>query len=192
MNKIKPILSYDEFCSSFGFTNLTEAKTEKDKDKKYPFGCSMLYFDFPDMKILHEQIKKEDIFTEEGHGLEKETHVTLLYGLHDTVKDDDVLSSSVVGVESIQLHNASLFSNDKFDVLKFDAIGAFLHNINKELSKLPHTTDFPDYHPHCTIAYLKPGKGKEYVKLFADRRYEVYPIKVVYSKTDGSKKEIVF
>ncbi len=192
MNRIKPILSYDEFISAFGFPNLIEAKSEKDKEKKYPFGCSMLYFDFPDMKILHEQIDKEDIFSEEGHGLEVEPHVTLLYGLHDTVKDDDVLSASTVGVESIQLHNASLFSNDKYDVLKFDAKGGFLHNINKELSKLPHTTDFPDYHPHCTIAYLKPGKGKKYIKLFTDRRYEVYPTKVVYSKTDGSKKEVVF
>jgi hypothetical protein len=189
---IKPILSYDEFVSVFGFPNLMEAKSEKDKDKKYPYGCSMLYFDFPEMKILHEKIKKDDIYSESGFGLETEPHVTLLYGLHDTVKDEDVLSVSSKGIQSLQLHNISLFENDKYDVLKFDANGKFLYDINRELTKLPHTTDFPDYHPHCTIAYLKPGKGKEYVKLFAERFYEVFPIKVVYSKTDGTKKEVVF
>lgn len=192
MNRIKPILSYDEFVSSFGFPDLMETKSEKDKEKKYSYGCSMLYFDFPQIKMIHEKINKDDIYTAEGHGLETESHVTLLYGLHEDVKDEDVLNASCKGIESIQLHNISLFSNDKFDVLKFDAKGNFLFDINRELSKLPHTTDFPDYHPHCTVAYLKPGKGKEYVKLFSERLYEVFPTKVVYSKPDGSKKEVVF
>lgn len=189
MNKPKIIPTFEQFLQIYG-KPLNEA--EKDTKKKYPFGCSMLYFDFPEMTRIHEKIDKEDIYTAEGHGLETESHVTLLYGLHDTVKDDEVLDASVKGVSSIQLHNASLFKNEKFEVLKFDAKGGFLYDINKELCKLPHTTDFPDYHPHCTIAYLKPGTGERYVKILSERLYEVFPIKVVYSKTDGSKKEVVF
>ena len=185
MDKPNSILKFNEFLNE----SLNEAK---DKDKKYPYGCSMLYFDFPQMKTLHDEIKEEDIYDEDGHGLESEPHVTLLYGLHDTVKDDDVLEASTKGVMSIGLGNPSLFENEKFDVLKFDAEAPFLHDINDELSKLPHTTDFPDYHPHCTIAYLKPGKGKEYTKLFKGRIYEVFPTKSVYSKTDGTKKEARF
>ena len=179
------IPTYQEYLA------INEAK-EKDKDKKYPYGCAMLYFDFPQMKILHEKIESDDIYDAEGHGLETEPHVTLLYGLHDSVEDKDVLDASKGRIESIQLHNASLFTNDKFDVLKLDANGQFLHDMNKKLTELPHTSDYPDYHPHCTIAYLKPGKGEKYTKMFNDRLYEVFPKKIVYSKTDGSKKEIGF
>jgi 2'-5' RNA ligase len=180
--------SFKLFCEF-----ISEKKAEKDDDKKYPFGCSMLYFDFPQMKTLHDEIDQDDIYEEDGHGLETEPHVTLLYGLHsDKIKDDDVLDASSKGIMSIGLGNPSLFENDKYDVLKFDAEAPFLHKINKELTKLPHTNDYPDYHPHCTIAYLKPGTGKKYTKLFKGRIYEVFPTKVVYSKPDGTKKEARF
>lgn len=180
MEKPKSILKFNEYLN------------EKE-ETKYEYGCSMLYFDFPQMKTLHDEIKEEDIYDGDGTGLENDPHVTLLYGLHsDEIKDDEVLEISVKGVMSIGLGNPSLFENDKFDVLKFDAEAPFLDDINAELSKLPHTTDFPEYHPHCTIAYLKPGKGKEYTKLFKGRIYEVFPTKVVYSKPDGTKKEARF
>jgi len=180
---MKNLPSYDQFMES-----INEAK--KDTKKKYPYGCSMIYFDFPQMKIIHDDILEDDVFTEEGYGLETEPHVTLLYGLHsDEIKDDEVLDISSNGITSIGLGNPSLFENEKYDVLKFDAEADFLHKINGELSKLPHTTDFPNYHPHCTIAYLKPGKGKKYAEMFKNRVYEVFPTKVVYSKPDGTKLE---
>ena len=180
MNKI-----FKLFCEF-----IAEKKSEKDQQKKYPYGCSMLYFDFPQMKILHDEIKKDDIFEDDGFGLETEPHVTLLYGIHsDEVDDEKVMDISTKSIKSIGLGNPSLFENEKYDVLKFDVEGPFLHDINAELSKLPHTTDYPDYHPHCTIAYLKPGTGKKYTKAFKGRIYEVFPTKVVYSKPDGSKIE---
>lgn len=167
-------------------------KKEESK-KKYSYGCSMLYFDFPQMNVLHDEIHEDDIYDGDSTGLEREPHVTLLYGLHsDEIKDDDVINASIKGIQSMGLGNPSLFENEKYDVLKFDVEAPFLIDINKELSKLPHTTDFPDYHPHCTIAYLKPGKGKKYTKQFKGRIYEVFPTKVVYSKPDGTKKEARF
>lgn len=175
------------------FLNESKKSESKEKEKKYDYGCSMLYFDFPHMSILHGKIDKDDIFTDDGLGLETEPHVTLLYGLHsDEIKDQDVLDISSKGIESIGLHNPSVFENEKFDVLKLDVEGKFLHRINKELSKLPNTNKFPDYHPHCTIAYLKPGKGKKYAEQFENRVHEVFPTKVVYSKPDGTKLEETF
>jgi len=181
-NKLKLIPTFEQFLQEYGDALL-------EKKGKYPYGCSMLYFDFPQMKVIHDEIEKDDIAEEFG-GLETEPHVTLLYGLHsDEIDDDKVLDVSSKGIMSIGLGNVSLFENEKYDVLKFDVEAPFLYDINKELSKLPHTTDFPDYHPHCTIAYLKSGTGKKYVKLFKNRIYEVFPTKVVYSKPDGTKLE---
>ncbi len=165
---------------------------------KHSYGCAMAYFELPEMDDIHKKIDEKDIYTDDNsdrsYGLETEPHVTLLYGIHDKeVEDDKVLEACrKYQIGEIVLHNASLFENDKYDVLKFDVRypykgGAFLHKINKELTKLPNTNSFPDYHPHCTIAYLKSGAGKKYVKMFDGLEIDVKPNEIVYSKSDGEK-----
>lgn len=162
--------------------------------KVYEYGCVMLYFDYPEMTELHEQIKSEDVYEDPEDptfGLEKEPHCTLLYGLHDGIKTEvieNIMKNFAFG--NCTIKNASLFENEKFDVLKFDVDGDLLHDCNKELCKLPHTTSYPDYHPHMTIAYLKPGMGKQYAKMFKDRIDTLTPKYIVYSKPNGSKDKI--
>lgn len=168
---------------------------ESSEKQTYDYGCSMIYFDFPKMNEIHSMIEEEDIYTEDGdrsYGLETEPHATLLYGLHsDEIEDEDVLSASTrPGIpDELKLHNASCFNNDKYDVLKFDVDNDHLHKINAELTKFPHTTDYPDYHPHSTIAYLKKGKGEKYTEKLKDAWYSVNPSKIVYSKPSGDKIE---
>ncbi len=165
------------------------------KNQTYDYGCSMIYFDFPKMSEIHSMIEDEDVYSEEGdstYGLETEPHATLLYGLHSNEIDDDVVmkASTKMGVpKELKLHNASCFNNDKYDVLKFDVDDDHLHKINGELTKLPHTTSYPDYHPHSTIAYLKKGTGEKYTKQLKDLTFTVNPSKIVYSKPDGEKIE---
>jgi 2'-5' RNA ligase len=173
----------------------TFALNEKKKaEAKYTYACAMMDFDFPDLKEFHKAIDKEDIFEgepeEKGkYGLEKDSHVTLLYGLHDEeVKPEEVKDiCTSFEYEPLTLTNLSIFDNPKYDVLKFDVKGKLLYDCNKKLVKLPHTTDYPDYHPHATVAYLKPGKGKKYVKEFKDKEYEVVPSGIVYSRSEGKK-----
>lgn len=177
------VLKYEEY--------LNENKKEEKKEQKYKYGCAMLELDFPQMESLHEQIDSEDVYVEEGdssYGLEKNPHVTLLYGLHEDV-EGDVVKKICMGhqYESIVLENVSCFENEKFEVLKFDVSGESLHECNKKLSQLPHTTDYPDYHPHVTIGYLKPGTGKKYVDKMKDQIHEVVPRTVVYSLASGEK-----
>jgi 2'-5' RNA ligase len=167
--------------------------TEK-KGDTYEYGCAMLYFDFPKINEIHALITEEDLYVEDEdrtYGLEDEPHVTLLYGLHNDVSVDRV--KELVGkfqFNSITLHNASLFENE-YDVLKFDVKGGeVLHDCNKALCELPHTTSFPDYHPHSTIAYIKKGMGVKYVKLLDGSTFEVIPTHVVYSHANGEKTEI--
>lgn len=171
---------------------LNEAKEEK---KTYEYGCSMLYFDFPQMAVIHDNIDEQDIFEDEedpSFGLEKEPHVTLLYGLHcDECDDDDVIKRSKFESKNpLVLKNISVFKNEKFDVLKFDVDHEDLHKINKSLAELPHTNSYPDYHPHATIAYLKPGTSEKYLQAYEGRSFDVHPKHIVYSKPDGSKLKV--
>ena len=182
-------------------------KNQKDLNEKkgdsYSYGCVMLYFDFPQMNEIHDQINEEDLYTEEEdrtYGFEDEPHVTLLYGLHDDVTLDQIKEIiEDIKFPDLVLHNASLFEN-KYDVLKFDIITAdsrtdknnkdVLQNTNEELAKLPHTNDFPDYHPHATIAYIKKGLGEKYTEKLKDQEYTVKPSHIVYSEANGTKTKI--
>jgi 2'-5' RNA ligase len=160
---------------------------------KYEYGCVMLYFNFPEMEQMHRMINKDDVYTsdEDGSfGLESEPHTTLLFGLHPEVTDQDitnVLSKHYFSMCSI--NNASLFETPEYDVLKFDVSGDGLHECNSALTQYPHTTNFPDYHPHLTIGYLKSGTGKKHTELFSNMGYNLTPQYAVYSKPDGSKSK---
>ena len=166
------------------FTEISEKKTPV-----YEYGCMMIYFDFPEMNNLHSKIEKEDLYTgEEGetsrYGLENEPHVTLLYGLHsDKLSDEEVMKSvDKSQVKNLKLHNMSSFDNEKYDVLKFDVKGEGLKENNENLKQFPYTNDYPKYHPHCTVAYLKPGKAAKYKKMFEGEEFDVSAKELVYSK----------
>jgi 2'-5' RNA ligase len=156
------------------------------------YGCAMVYFDFPQIAEVHSQIDPSHVYTEEGdnsYGLENEPHTTLLFGLHSNEIDDahviEACKSQPIG--ELVLHNASLFEGEQYDVLKFDVENGPVYEINKRLSQFPHTTKFPDYHPHATVGYLKKGMGKQYADRFNSHRHKVKAKEIVYSKPDGTK-----
>jgi len=162
----------------------------------------MLYFDAkePLFKQAQKIIEKDDLYlgTEDdpGYGLETEPHVTVLYGIHGDVPDEDVEAKIDNFTQpEINLKDISIFDNAAkgFDVVKFDITNKELNKMNKDVSKLPHTTDYPDYHAHITIAYVKAGKGEKYVQtLSEDKQINIKPNKIVYSKPDDSKKTYDF
>ena len=176
------------------------ASSDQAEDTKQPsthkteYGCVMLSFDFPQMSRLHALINADDIFTDPDdptYGLETEPHCTLLYGLHP-----EVTLQQLEGVineyefKPINLKNISVFTNEKFDVLKFDVTPAYLTDINSELCEFPHTTSYPDYHPHVTIAYLKSGNGARYARLLSGAKATVVPTHVTYSQAGGAESII--
>lgn len=198
---MKNLPSFEEFINeeySIKEKNFSINKIEKQIDENegiHSFGCAMMYFNNPKMNELHKQIKEEDIYIDDedpSFGLEKDPHVTLLYGLHD----DEIESNDIIKViseceipKTMKLENISIFESDKYDVLKFDINEDLLNVINKKLCEFPYTSDYPDYHAHSTIGYIKKGKGKEYVELFKNENCEVEPNKIVYSKPNGKKIE---
>jgi hypothetical protein len=156
----------------------------------YSYGCCMVGFQFPNLIDIIKKIKLEDVYFEgDAYGVEFESHVTLLYGLHsDEIQDNLIMDiMSKYSLKTIILNEISIFQNEKYDVLKFKANNRHLQKINQELCELPHTTSFPDYNAHCTIAYLKPGCGEQYVQKFKGMEYIVFPNYIIYSKPDNNK-----
>ena len=157
------------------------------------FGCAMAYYQSPKFFELQAKIDTADVYndpTDSSYGLEKEPHVTLLYGLHsDEIKDADVFDICMKQhIFLLALMNVSIFpSNGKYEVLKFDVGNPYLANINAELRKLPNTNSFPEYHPHSTIAYLLPGKSQKYIDMFKGIQINVKVTSIVYSKPNGQK-----
>ncbi len=172
---------------------LTEAEK---KDHKHEYGCLMVFLDVnkESWKELQDMIDEDDLYTEEGdtsYGREDEPHVTILYGLHDDIKDEEIEEDiNDIKEPKIAFKSISSFDNPKYDVLKFDVDSKDLTKLNKVFKEYPFTSNFPDYHPHCTIAYLKPGKAAKYIKKAKDLvGMDMEPSKIVYSKADGSKKD---
>lgn len=168
------------------------------EDRKHEFGCAMLYFDFPEIKQIHSLIDKNDLYIDvedPTFGLETQPHCTLLFGLHEEITTEDIKTIlDKYSFPPLELNNPSFFEvDDLYDVLKFEVINKNLHTINKELRKYPHTNDYPDYKPHCTIAYVQPGLGKKYVDLLNKQKFtqfELQPSYAIYSKPDGEEDKI--
>jgi 2'-5' RNA ligase len=169
------IKTFDEF-------NISE------NEGHHSYGCAMLYFIFDKIDDIQSEIDEDDLIND---GFENDPHVTLLYGLHKEVNDTEVFDIiDEYDIPTLELYNISAFKTDEYDVLKFDVRqymeeysekDDILFKINKSLCKLPYTSDFPDYHPHATIAYLKAGTSNKYIKQLKDLTYKVKANKIVYS-----------
>lgn len=169
---------------------------ESKSGKLYKYGCVMVYLDIPNWKSITSNISEEDLYKPEErvYGKETDPHITLLYGLHKEVEDLDIIES-FKGYKStdvdISVNGIDIFKNDDFEVVKMNVKSEFLTNMNKKLSTLPHTSDFPDYKPHITICYVNKGCGDKYIQ--DDYKYTFNNInKIVYSKPNCKKIEILF
>jgi 2'-5' RNA ligase len=178
---------------------VSESEMNEKKGDTYTKGCVMAYLDDlePTVAGIQSKITEDELYEEEGDrtfGLENEPHVTVLWGIHsDEVSEDEVLDT-IKGIEwkqPIIVGHLSLFENEKYDVLKLTADAEWLKEANKKLCEsLPYSNDYPDYNAHVTIAYIKPGKGKELVERLDEIKEKIIPTKMVYSLPNGEKRII--
>ena len=167
----------------------------KEGKSRYEYGCVMVDFNFANWSELLESIDFDDVYKVEGknYGLQPRPHLTLLYGIHDTVSDEKILNCFEGFTEDdfkVQLDGVSIFENPEFDVVKLGVVlTPRIKEINKRLSELPNSNQFPEYKPHITLAYVKSGLGKKYVN--PDYKYEIKTIsKIVYTRPDTSELNI--
>lgn len=168
-------------------------------DKKYAF--LMIKYDTPEfIKELQNNIPEDELYKDDesdnDYGIEKETHVTLAPCLDNNINLGKIKShlKEIHRYKTI-LTNISLFRNDKYDVLKCDAQSVVLKDTNKSITdEFPTHSEFKEYHPHLTIAYLKSGMGDKYVKDCLMPLVILEPKCFLYSSYDkkGRFKQIEF
>lgn len=114
-------------------------------------------------------IPEADLYTDPkdaSYGRETEPHITALYGIENDDVEPVRQALAGIGPVTAKLGKVSAFENaDRpYDVLKIDIDSADLHRVNAALKAgTKFSSDFPDYKPHLTLAYVKKGMAKKYV-----------------------------
>lgn len=159
---------------------------------KNEFGALMLQIEYSDWQSILDTIDKEDIYDEKpGYGLEKEPHITVLFGFHkgsDFDKMKELVNDNTEEEINISIKGISHFETPDYDVVKFDIDSKKLHQLNKIMvDNFEYTNGYPDYHPHMTIAYVKKGTGKKYDK--KEKSIKMTGSKIIYSPPYPEKKQ---
>lgn len=164
----------------------------KESINGYSYGCVMVEVPVKNWEALTQIIDIDDIYEERGdstYGIQKNPHLTLLYGLHENVTNEQVKKVFDDFDENIniEIEGVDIFENTKFDVVKFNIKKTnTLQNLFNKLSELPNSNEYPDYKPHITIAYVKSGTGKKYVN--PNYKHKVSNVdEITYSKPNDDK-----
>lgn len=181
-------------CNKGDIKNITLSNISEGQDTKIEYGALMLNINVPKWKEITKMIDKNDIYTKATFGIEKEPHVTILYGFHQEVTPKEIEEllkekHNPTDKIKIELVGISHFETPNYDVVKFDVKSEKLVELNKLMKKLPYTSSFPNYHPHMTISYVKKGTGKKYDEKF-DENVELASNNIVYSTVKGRKTTI--
>lgn len=109
-------------------------------------------------------VSSEDIYEEHPYhtdaedGLERNPHITVLYGLEEEKDYFDIRRiCEGMGDVEFEVGKISAFRNPEmpYDVLILEIISPELHELHHSLRQFPNQCTFPDYKPHMTLGYIK-------------------------------------
>ncbi|MFA5759283.1 MAG: 2'-5' RNA ligase family protein, partial [Clostridia bacterium] len=137
---------------------------------------------------FRETIDEEDFTEDEKFD---DPHVTLKYGLEVGKEEEFKKFFKEQKPFKVKFKKTSLFEQDEQDVLIVEVESEELMKLNELIdSEFAHVDTFPEYKPHCTVAYLKKGKGKKYAGKDILKGLTTKFENVELSKKDGEKKDI--
>lgn len=116
------------------------------------------------MRAFGSAIPKEKL--DEQEGLETDPHITVKYG--NPSADPTPIAAALADEPPVEITFGplSIFKGTDGgpDVLKVGVTSQSLHHLNDIIGKaVEHTGNtFPDFNPHATIGYFKPGEADEY------------------------------
>lgn len=128
-------------------------------------------------------------------GRESDAHITVKYGLHtENAADVQALLANEPPIRAT-IGKVSIFPAKEgadYDVVKMDVDSPDLHRLNAKIAAGTKVTDtHPEYKPHVTLAYVKPGEGAKYVgKATALTGKEVTLDKITFSGRGGQEVKI--
>lgn len=123
-------------------------------------------FDVPDnvKKNICEIANKipKSVINIEAGGLEDKAHVTIIYGVNDTLNLKKYFTKSL----KIRTDNKiTYFDNDDFSVAKIEVFSDDLKKLHYAIKENEENEHKYDYSPHITIAFLQKGKRLNDIKL---------------------------
>lgn len=168
-----------------------KSKKRIDNQERDFYGCLMMEADIENWKEYHTAgIEKEDVHIkphDKSYGLEEQPHVTVVYGFHEDEIDEETIGSVIkqnLKPMTLQVDEIDVFEGEEYDVVKYNLpVTEELQEYRDIFMKFPNTQSFPEYKPHMTIGYTKPGEGKKYKRKLRDP-FEVTFTKGVYSYHD--------
>lgn len=164
-------------------------------NNKYAF--LMIRFNTPDfIKNIQDELSDDDLYSNDddnrsGYGIETDTHITLVPCLDNDVDLNDI-AHMLEPLDKYQtiLTNVSCFEKPKYQVLKCDAKSVPLFNTNKLITdKYPTHSDYKEYLPHVTIAYVKNGIADKFIKNPLDKLIILEPKEFWFSYYDKNGNE---
>jgi 2'-5' RNA ligase len=183
------------------------------KEERDHYGCVMMESKIKDWEDYHTAgIDEDDVYIkphDKSYGLEEKPHVTVVYGIHEDEIDSETIANVIkanMKPFTVKIEDVDVFEGDEYDVVKYNVpIHDQLQQYRDLFMKFPNTQSFPDYNPHMTIAYVKPGTGKKYKRklrepfevTFTDGVYSFHDnpedpedfTRKVYNLEDGGKKK---
>jgi hypothetical protein len=160
----------------------------------YEYACAMFNLNPSDSaKVLSwskKNIPERVLFTDGEKGREDDIHVTILYGIHEDNPEDVQKIVKNFKPSPIQFGEVSKFESDKYDVLKISVNGPILFQMNKALKRLPYTSTFNEYKPHCTLAYVEKGSCDHLLGNKDFQGWNVTLNSVTFSPSEGNRSLI--
>lgn len=141
-----------------------------------------------------ELIKPSLLFKPDDMGFEDRPHVTILFGLHDT--NPPLCAVDIIETHpkfNITLGTISLFKGDEtgnlFDVVKAEIKSSDVYALNTAFrDACDYTTDFPEYVPHATIAFVQQNTCNHLDGANAMSGISFIVDRLVYSSSNGTNR----
>ena len=117
----------------------------------------------------------------------------IIFGIHSTENNRKEIIEKIKKYKPIKLKisDIGMFDTDKYDVLKLDVkpTEELLKYRDDLINNTTNTQTYPDYHPHMTLAYVKKGTAKKYLKKIKFDFDEFEFNTIIYSDDKYNKKK---
>lgn len=162
------------------------------------YGCLMLDVKFKNWNKCLNIVSDDIVYDDEKHkfGKETEPHITILFGFDNDSTDKNKLKDLTLDYINnkpitFNIIGLSYFIGEKFDTLKFDIESEQLMGLNQLCkNNFKYSSDFPIYHAHLTISYIKKGilNDKQYKYVF-DKPFTMKSGSFTYSNKINDDKD---